>query len=389
MTLPTLLLDLDDTLLDSNLEAFLPAYFQKLAQHLAPLVPPAVLLQALGEATRRMYVSLDLQQTLEQVFSSHFYPSLGRQPQELSAALEDFYDNVFPSLQPLTRPRPEAQEFVQWALEQGARIAIATDPLFPRKAILHRLRWAGMPPETFPFALISDFQSFHFAKASVAFYPEFLNLLGWEDEPALMIGDSLERDILPARKAGLPVYWLNPTEAASAPGGGFSGLKRFLLENDPATLKVNFSSPEALLSRLMGNAAALHGLTQKLTPQAWKQRPAPGEWAPAEIFCHLRDVEREVNLPRIQTILSQENPFLGAQVTDPWAEERAYLRQDGPTALRDFLQTRQQILNLLNPLSPQDWQRPARHTIFGPTTLQEMVGFLADHDRAHIRGMMD
>lgn len=383
MTLPTLLLDLDDTLLDSNLEAFLPAYFQKLAAHLAQRVPPSQLLRALSEATRRMYVSRSLNQTLEQIFSAHFYPALGLQPADLAAELEDFYDNVFPSLQSLTRPRPEAIAFVQWALQQGARVAIATDPLFPRQAILHRLRWAGLPPEDFPFALISDFQHFHFAKASVAYYPEFLNALGWKEEPVLMVGDSLERDILPARQAGLSVFWLQG-EKGEAAGGDFPALRQFLLQTDPALLKANFSTPQALLSLLMGNAASLHSWGRTLSPSAWTERPTPGEWAPAEIFCHLRDAEREVNLPRLQAILAQENPFLAAQVTDPWAEERAYLSQDGPAALTDFLQTRQQIVDLLASLPLQAWQRPARHTIFGPTTLQEMVGFLVEHDRAHL-----
>jgi len=32
-----------------------------------------------------------------------------------------------------------------------------------------------------------------------------------------------------------------------------------------------------------------------------------------------------------------------------------------------------------------EWDRPARHAIFGPTSLQELVGFMAEHDRLHVR----
>jgi hypothetical protein len=32
-----------------------------------------------------------------------------------------------------------------------------------------------------------------------------------------------------------------------------------------------------------------------------------------------------------------------------------------------------------------EWSRPARHAIFGPTTLQELAGFMAGHDRAHVQ----
>ena len=45
----TLLLDLDDTLLDTNLEAFMPAYFQALAQHLANHTAPNTMLRARAE----------------------------------------------------------------------------------------------------------------------------------------------------------------------------------------------------------------------------------------------------------------------------------------------------------------------------------------------------
>ena len=37
-----------------------------------------------------------------------------------------------------------------------------------------------------------------------------------------------------------------------------------------------------------------------------------------EIICHLRDVEREVNLPRIRRVLAEQNPFLVGEVTDVW-----------------------------------------------------------------------
>ncbi|NCP86352.1 HAD hydrolase-like protein [bacterium] len=381
----TLLLDLDDTLLDSNIEAFISAYFQKLAAHLAGRIPPEKLLTELAASTRRMYASVRLDQTLEQVFSARFYPPLGLTQPDLAADLDDFYDNVFPSLQPLTRPRPDAVALVEWAFAQGWRIAIATDPLFPRKAILHRLRWAGLPPEKYPFALISDFQTFHFAKASVAYYAEFLNALGWENDPVLMVGDSLERDILPARKAGLPVFWLAPADGASAPGGSLADLRHYFQTVDLNSLKVDFSAPEALIPLLMGNAAALHSLSRQLDSAQWAERPASGEWALTEIFCHLRDVELEVNLPRIAAVLREENAFIAGQVTDPWAEERDYLHQDGAAALDAYLAARLRLLETLRALTPAQWERSARHTIFGPTHLRELVAFFAEHDRVHVQ----
>ena len=177
----SLLLDLDDTLLDTNIDAFLSAYFKKLAAHMAQRVPPEQFINALLRSTQIMYGSKRIDFTLEQVFSENFYPALGLPQAELAAAIDKFYDDVFPLLEPLTKPRPAAVALVEWAFAQGWNVAIATDPLFPRKAILHRLRWAGLAPEKYPFTLISDFQTFHFAKASLAYYPEFLARMGWTD----------------------------------------------------------------------------------------------------------------------------------------------------------------------------------------------------------------
>jgi hypothetical protein len=83
--------------------------------------------------------------------------------------------------------------------------------------------------------------------------------------------------------------------------------------------------------------------------------------------------------------MREQNPFIPAMVTDVWAAERDYQSQDGPQALRDFIANRQQLIHALESLTAADWERPARHTIFGPTTLRELMGFIATHDRSHIQ----
>src|SRR5574341_812870 len=47
-------------------------------------------------------------------------------------------------------------------------------------------------------------------------------------------------------------------------------------------------------------------------------------------------------------------------------------------------------LALLDGLSPADWQRPARHAVFGPTTLQELLAItIIEHDRLHLRQLKE
>jgi FMN phosphatase YigB (HAD superfamily) len=385
----TLLFDLDGTLLDTNLDAFIPAYFQKLAAHMSARIPPENLLKYLMLGTRAMTTNEDPAITLKSAFDKNFYPFLGFTHEELLPDLEQFYDEVFPTLREITKPVPGAVELIEWAFAAGHRVVIATSPLFPWKAVHHRLRWAGLPPEKYPFALISYYEHFHFLKPHPAYFAETLGRLGWPDGSVVMIGNDVEADLKPAAALGLATFHALDTSSAdgfpSTGRGLLSGLRAWLEATDPATLQPAYTSPASFLAQLRATPAALRGLLDPLDPAAWTARPTEGEWSITEILCHLRDVECEVDLPRIELILNQEEPFIAGQLPDEWTVERGYQNQDGESALREFTQTRLRTLGALETLAPAQWSRKARHAIFGPTTLQEMVSFNAEHDRIHIQ----
>lgn len=389
MTL-TLLFDLDETLLDTNLNAFVQSYFQKLAAHLAPHVPPETLLKYLMLGTRQMMASEDPAHTLREVFDQNFYPHFDVDCEAIAPVIEDFYDNIFPTIREVTKPIPGVVEFIEWAFAAGHRVVIATSPYFPRKATHHRLRWAGLPPEKYPFALISTYDDFHFTKPHTAYFAEVLARLGWPDGPVLMVGNDVEQDLIPASTLGLATYHsVDVTPSANgfnATGRGrLADLRAWLEQTDPATLIPSYSSSASLLAILRSTPAALTSLLTPLNADNITACPAADDWSVTEILCHMRDVEREVDQPRIQQILSEDEPFIPAQMPDEWAKTREYNKQDGLSALREFTAARIQTLDMLKELAPGQWSRKARHAILGPTALQELVGFNAEHDRLHIQ----
>jgi FMN phosphatase YigB (HAD superfamily) len=385
----TLLLDLDDTLLETNMDIYIPAYFKALSTALAEKVAPEVMIPALTDGTKAMMVNTDPALTLREVFDAYFFPRLGIDRPALQTTIDRFYDEIFPSLGSLTKPIPEAVRLVDWAFEQGYQVVIATNPLFPLKAVQHRLRWAGLPPEKYPFALVTSYERFHFAKETVAYYPEVLAQLGWPEDPVVMVGDDIEREVKPTQAAGFPVFWVRKSgqevaEPGAVPQGTLESFRGWLERTDPETLKISFQAPGALLANLRSTPAAISTLVTSLSLDGWQRQPAPSEWCLTEIICHLRDVERDVNLPRIRKLLAEENPFLAAEVTDQWVKERHCAEQDGAQVLADFVAARKETLGLLIGLQAE-WSRMARHAIFGPTSLLELVGFIAGHDRAHIQ----
>ncbi len=384
----TLLLDLDDTLLDTNMDAFIPAYFKALSGALADVVSPDLMLPALVSGTKAMIANTDPARSLREVFDGYFFTQLGMDRSSLQARIDSFYEESFPALGSLTHQVPEAIRLVDWAFEQGHRVAIATNPLFPLRAIQHRLTWAGLPPEQDPFALVSSYEKFHFTKETVAYYPEVLAQLGWPDDPTVMVGDDIDREVKPTQAAGMPVFWVRKGVAGSdypsIPQGRLDSVRAWLEKAGPETLKLTLETPPALLATLRSTPAALLTLLSGLSQEAWYRAPAAGEWCLTEIVCHLRDVEREVNLPRLRKILSEENPFVPGMVTDVWVKERQSIKEDGPLALAGFLAARKETLLLLDGLKTE-WSRPARHAIFGPTTLKEQVSIMTGHDRAHVQ----
>lgn len=386
----TLLLDLDSTLLDSNIDVLIPAYFEKLAGFLAPWVEPNLLIKELLAGSRLMLKNQRPDLMLDQVFAEYFFPAIGVEREQIQPELERFYDEVFPTLKSFTAPRAEAVEIVDYAFAQNWRVVIATNPLFPRKAIEHRLRWANLPPENYPFRLITSMENSHFTKAVPAYYTEILGSLGWESEPVLMVGDDLQMDVESAARAGLPIYWIRPEgstlpELRDAPQGTLADFKGWIQAVELDTLQPGLKNPEAITSTLQSAPAVLDTLLRRLHLDEWTIRPQADEWTITEILCHLRDLDLEVNLPRIENFLTTENPFITGQNTDPWAKERNYIAQDGPTAFRDFVRARMELVEKLKNLSPEGWQQRGRHTIFGPTQLQELMGFVAEHDRTHIQ----
>lgn len=387
MTL-TLLLDLDDTLLNTNLHAFIPAYFRALSKQLAPYIAPELMLRALLSGMSQMNESDDFSRTLQEVFEAEFYPQLNISRSELEPAIENFYDNIFPDLSGLTSQIPEAKPFVDWALSKGYRIAIATDPLFPRKATHQRLRWAGFDPQR--FELISSYENFHFSKTHPAYYAEILARLGWPVGPVLMVGNDMERDILPAKMLGLATYRVEVESASSfgpeaQPRGTLDDLRLWLESTDPASLMPSFKSSDSVMGIISATPAALNGLLCGLDSASWSRKPASDDWSLTELACHLRDSEREIHQMQIKLFKEQSEPFIPRPDTGVWASQRDYLHESGSSALKEFNDARRETLALLKNMAQKDWQRKARHAIFGPTKFLEVISFNADHDRMHIQ----
>jgi FMN phosphatase YigB (HAD superfamily) len=388
----TLLVDMDGTLLDIDKKEFLAGYLQAFGQHVSDRFDPETFTKALLDGTVKMVLNNRPDRTLKEVFDSYFYPALGVEEEDIRDLIERFYVEKYSRLREITKERSEAVKLVEEAVRRGYQVVIATNPLFPKTALQQRLEWAGLDPENGQIALLPSYETFHFVKPNPVFFAECLALLGWPEGPVVMVGNDFQADIFPAQKIGLPTFYTpDASQPAlesgldSGPAGSIEDVLPWIDSQDPEDLTPDFESSQALMSILASTPAALQTLALEFPEEAWNYCPFPGEWCIAEIVCHLRDVDAEVNLPRLEKMLSEANPFIPGMDTDAWVSERQYIDQDCLEALTSFIHNRIQLLDLLERLQPEEWDRPARHAIFGPTHLKEMVKIIAGHDRMHIQ----
>ena len=164
MKITTILFDLDNTLLGNDMEIFLPGYFSLLGQYAARHLNEKQFVAVVLKASAVMTRNTDPTITNHDVLWQEIEHLTGLNPAESEALLDDFYRVEFNELQPLTKFYPAAAELVRTCFAQGLKVVIATNPMFPRRAIEARLAWAGVPVTEFHYELVTSLENMHATK---------------------------------------------------------------------------------------------------------------------------------------------------------------------------------------------------------------------------------
>ena len=367
------LLDMDNTLLHNPDRAFSDAFRAALARRFAHLAGGDSLREGLRHAMNRLGGKRNMMRGNADVFCDALAEKLALRRGETARQLELFYAHDYGELRRCVGAAAGARVFVEEALRRNLIVAIATNPLYPESAIVERLAWAGLADLIPDFRFITHSENMHFIKPQPAYYAELLGRVGVEPDEALMLGDSPVNDIAPARAIGLHARLID------APG--HFAAARDMLDGADATLPLPLN--QAMLKpQFHGNIAALYGLLAESRADQWLQQPDPDEWSIMQILCHLAETEASVHQARLKAILNEDNPFLRAFA--PPGPEWTPCHEDAYAVLDQFRRRRLDTLSLLESLDEAEWRRPARHSIFGLTTLLEMAYFTAQHDRLHI-----
>lgn len=142
------------------------------------------------------------------------------------------------------------------------------------------------------------------------------------------------------------------------------------------------AAARAELARL---PALLDVLVGGLDADAWRTRPAPEEWSPLEIVCHLRDEEVDDFGARVRVIV-ERGTVLAPIDPAAWVETRRYREADPGRALAELRERRAASLAFLAEIAaaPDRLRAGVEHPRAGRLTGLDLVAAWVAHDRLHV-----
>ncbi len=155
---------------------------------------------------------------------------------------------------------------------------------------------------------------------------------------------------------------------------------RPLLYDTPRTIEV-------LLEMLTASPSRIAEMTEVLSAHQLVTAPGEGEWSGRHVLAHLLACS-DVWGKYIQLILGEERPTFKAVNPTTWTKQTDYLSLPFQALFRAFSLQRRDLLAVLAPLPPENWNRSAVVTGAGrprERTVYTYAQWLANHERSHFK----
>ena len=201
-----ILFDLDGTLLQMDQESFIKKYLSGLADKLAPFgYEKDALKKGIWHGMGAM-VKNDGSSSNEEAFWRAFTEVFGEKAERDIPIFEDFYDKDFDKVSEVAEKNTAAPYAVSEIKKMGYRVALATNPVFPKIATKKRTEWAGL--STDDFELFTTYENSRFCKPNLNYYKDVTAELGVKAEECLMVGNDVDEDMI-CEQLGMKVFLID------------------------------------------------------------------------------------------------------------------------------------------------------------------------------------
>lgn len=230
MTVKTVLIDMDGTLLNMGESSFEKAYLQRMVMFLEERYPGRGkdIVKAVGYGAEVMKVSDGTRTNLE-VFWEGFEKASGMTRAEVEPVITEYYQTLFTHIGDDYVPDADMQKAVRLLHEKGYQLIVATTPVVPLIANQERVRWSGL--SDIPWLDITSFESYNYSKPNVKYFQQICDKYDLNPAECLMIGDSLVKDY-PSTELGMDFFLILNEDSPEAERQytGKKGDRKALLE---------------------------------------------------------------------------------------------------------------------------------------------------------------
>jgi len=209
------LFDLDGTLLDIDLQRFLERYFEALREATLGFATPETadrIMEAVQRGTRAMMESHP-GATNADAFAEEFEAASGTSFASVKSVYDVFYADVFPTLADGATAAAGSRRVIETAQSLGLAIAIATNPIFPRVAVEHRMVWAELGG--LGLDVLTTYEDMLATKPRPDYFVQTADLIGIPPAECLMVGDDRYLD-MPAADIGMRTFYVGSDADAVA-----------------------------------------------------------------------------------------------------------------------------------------------------------------------------
>ncbi len=140
-----------------------------------------------------------------------------------------------------------------------------------------------------------------------------------------------------------------------------------------------------LARKLEETPARVRNLVEQVQEGVLRWKKSSAEFSMLENVCHLRDIEREGYIARIQKLLRETKPILPDINGEQLAVDRKYNAQPLEPAIAAFTDARLANVRIIRNLSAEQLSRNGALQTVGEITLEKLLSMMREHDEDHVR----